>query len=181
MVIWITGLSGSGKSTLCSALRPRLNAVGTSVVTLDGDAVRAAFGSDLGYREQDRVKQIMRIQGMAKLLADQGVTVLVAALYAHPELLAWNRANLRDYLEVYIRADIEFLLGRDKKGLYRGALGGQIRDVVGVDIPWHEPLGPDIVVDAKLETPPAVLAESLMPLIARSAPRGVAGIRKVEL
>lgn len=162
MVIWITGLSGSGKSTLCDALRPKLKALRPSLVTLDGDAVRAALGGDLGYREADRVTQIKRIQGIAKLLADQGITVLVAALYAHPDLLAWNRANLRGYFEVYVRADVEFLLGRDRKGLYRDARSGEIPNVVGIDIPWHTPTNPDLVIEAAAMTAPDVLADQLI-------------------
>lgn len=170
MVIWITGLSGSGKSTLCEALRPKLAALRPSLVTLDGDAVRAALGGDLGYQEADRVTQIRRIQGIAKLLADQDITVLVAALYAHPELLAWNRANLRGYFEVHMRADVEFLLGRDRKGLYRGARSGEIPDVVGVSIPWHAPKNPDLVIDARSMTPPDVLADQLLKCLLAKRP-----------
>lgn len=162
MVIWITGLSGSGKSTLCEALRPKLKALRPNLVTLDGDAVRAAFGDDLSFREADRVTQIKRIQGIAKLLADQGITVLVAALYAHPDLLAWNRANLRDYFEIYLKSDVEFLLKRDNKKLYQRATRGEIPDVVGVDIPWHAPKNPDLVFDTTSLTPADALANQVL-------------------
>jgi adenylyl-sulfate kinase len=162
MVIWITGLSGSGKSTLCQALRARLKPLRPSLVMLDGDAVRAAFGDDLGYHETDRIRQIKRLQGIARMLVDQGVTVLVAALYAHPDLSAWNRANLRSYFEVYLRADVDFLLGRDGKGLYDRARRGEISNVVGVDIPWHAPTQPDLVIDVTSMIPADALAEQVL-------------------
>ena len=162
MVIWITGLSGSGKSTLCAAIRPRLQSLQPKLVMLDGDVVRAAFGDDLGYHEADRVRQIKRIQGVAKMLADQGITVLVAALYAHPDLLAWNRANLPGYFEVYLKTDIDFLMSRDGKCLYSRSRRGEISDVVGVDIPWHAPRHSDLVIDASSTPPVNDLAEQIV-------------------
>lgn len=162
MVIWVTGLSGSGKSTLCDALRPKLKALRPSLVTLDGDVVRAAFGDDLGYHEADRVRQIKRIQGIARMLANQDITVLVAALYAHPDLLAWNRENMPGYFEVYLKTDMDFLLGRDRKGLYRRGRSGEIPNVVGVDIPWHAPQQADMVIDASSVPPVDALADQVL-------------------
>src|SRR3972149_8387631 len=176
MVVWITGLSGSGKTTLCAALRRRLLAAYPKLVTLDGDAVRAAFGGDLGYSETDRLLQIKRIQGVVRLLAEQGLSVLVAALYAHPDLLSWNRTNLPDYFEVYLKADIDFLLGRDNKGLYTGARRGEILNVVGVDIPWHEPREADLVVDARSAGPSEIIAEQVIQALTARTRNRRAGI-----
>ena len=157
-VIWVTGLSGCGKTTLCDALYALLKPRMPHLIKLDGDEIRAAFGNDLGYAESERTKQIGRIQRMAKMLADQGLVVLVAALYSHPDLLAWNRANLPRYFEVYLRADLDFLTKRDLKDLYQKSRRGEITDVVGVDIPWHAPQGADLVVDAAAQTPADRLA-----------------------
>jgi adenylyl-sulfate kinase len=148
MVIWITGLSGAGKTTVCRALWQELKPASPELVLLDGDAIRAAFGHDLGYAEADRIKQIQRMQRLAKMLSDQGQIVLVAALYAHPELLAWNRANIPGYFEIYLEASLNLLRARDAKGLYRDAAAGTLRHVVGVDIPWHAPSSPDLVIRA---------------------------------
>ena len=88
MVIWVSGLSASGKTTLCNAMWRLLKSQAPELVLLDGDVIRAVFSNDLGYREEDRVVQITRIQNLAKLLSDQGLVVLVAALYANHSLLA---------------------------------------------------------------------------------------------
>ena len=53
-----------------------------STVLLDGDAVRELFGGDLGYDEQSRIEHIKRIQRLTKFLTDQGIDVVVAALYS---------------------------------------------------------------------------------------------------
>jgi len=156
-VIWITGLSGAGKTTLAQELRARLApACARSVVVLDGDALRIACGNDLGHAQADRVVQIGRMQRFARLLADQGVLVIAAALYADPDLLAWNREHLPRYLEVYIKASLPSLALRDYKGVYRNP-----SQVVGVDIPWHEPAAPDLVLDGDRLEPVGAWAESV--------------------
>lgn len=165
MVIWVTGLSGSGKTTLCAAIYGLLKPGMSHLVKLDGDEIRAAFGDDLSHAEMDRVRQIKRIQRIAAMLSAQGLVVLVAALYSHPELLAWNRANLPGYFEIYVKADLGFLSSRDPKGLYGQVRRGEVIDVVGVDIPWHPPERPDLVIDAKSAESPDQLAVGVVQAI----------------
>ncbi|MCH8816106.1 MAG: adenylyl-sulfate kinase, partial [Chloroflexi bacterium] len=133
------------------------------LVIIDGDAIRQAFGDRLGYREEDRVLQIKRLQRIANMLAEQGLVVLVAALYANPELLAWNRKNLRNYHEVYLEASVETVRRRDPKGLYDGAT----QHVVGIDIPWHAPVSPDVTINVDDPDRPEALARRVI----RSMPR----------
>ena len=162
MVIWITGLSGAGKTTICDAVRARLDNRLPHLVILDGDAIRDVFGNALGFKEKDRVVQINRLQRLAKMLSDQGLVVLVAALYSHPDLLAWNRANLNGYFEVYLDASIEDVRARDPKGLYGKAAAGQMLDVVGIDIDWRPPSSPDLVLDTSGREPVDVSVERLI-------------------
>ena len=158
MVIWLTGLSGAGKTSLaealCRLLKPRL----PQLVVLDGDVIRAAFGNDLSYAEPDRETQIRRLQNMAKVLSDQGLVVIVAAVYSHPDLLAWNREHLCGYFEVHLDASLDTVRGRDRKGLYALAARGEATNVVGVDIPWRPPAAPDLVIHMDEPDPPTVLA-----------------------
>jgi adenylylsulfate kinase-like enzyme len=158
VVIWITGLSGAGKTSLCDALNRMLKPCLPQLVLIDGDAVRQLFGDTLGHSEADRKVQIGRIQRLAKMLSDQGLVVLVAALYSHPDLLAWNRANLADYFEVYLDAPLDLVERRDSKDLYAGAAAGTIPHVVGVDIPWHAPQAPDLRLDAAADIDPDDMA-----------------------
>jgi len=160
-VVWITGLSGAGKTTLCEALYGRLKPSLPQLVKLDGDVVRKALSSDLGYGEADRRVQIGRIQGMTKILADQGISVLVGALYAHPALLQWNRDNLPGYVEVYLKASLDLLRDRDSKGLYAQADADNTGNIVGLDIQWHEPLQPDVVIDVDSGSSPQSMAKEI--------------------
>lgn len=167
MVIWVCGLSGSGKTTLCNVLWQLLKEPLPELVLLDGDAIRATFGHDLGYSKQDRVVQIKRIQNIAKLLSEQHLVVIVAALYSSPELLDWNRCNLSDYFEVYLEVSWDTIRNRDPKGLYAGASSGKITNMVGMDIPWHVPESPDLI----LNNDGAQNAEALARRIVDSVPR----------
>ena len=142
-VIWITGLSGAGKTTLSDRLVTALRLRGHHVVTLDGDAVRAAFGQSLGYDVTARRTQIERLQSLALFLSEQGCLVVVSALYCDHDLLAWNRAHLPNYTEVYLQASLDLLRQRNSKGLYDSG----VENVVGVDIAWHAPENADLVFD----------------------------------
>ncbi len=158
MVLWITGLSASGKTTVGKAFLEISKDSGASKVFLDGDSVRELFGGDLGYDESSRIQHIQRVQRLAKFINDQGVDVVVAALYSNGELLADNRKLFREYFEVYLRADINFLKTRENKSLYTKSQSGEINDVVGVDIKWQEPINPDLIIDTNTLRVPSVLA-----------------------
>lgn len=176
MVIWITGLSGAGKTTLCQALQSKLRPVLPELALIDGDIIRDLFGKSLSFREEDRKIQIGRIQALAKMLSDQGLVVVVGALYAHPELLAWNRENLAGYFEIYLDAPLALVQARDSKGLYAGAADGVIPDVVGIDVPWHAPQTPDMRIDvAKGES-----AEHIADLVISAVPRLAATLQRAD-
>jgi cytidine diphosphoramidate kinase len=161
MVIWITGMSGSGKTTLAVALRDLVKPTRQHTVLIDGDTIREAFGAGLGYDEPNRVVQINRIQKLAKILNDQDLIVIVAALYSHPDLLKWNRENFSSYTEVYLEASMNLLHKRDQKNLYSMAKSGQTNNVVGIDIPWLAPSNPDFRFTADEEIDPRKMAEKL--------------------
>ena len=133
-----------------------------STVLLDGDAVRELFGGDLGCDEQSRNEHIERIQRLAKFLSDQGIDVIVAALYSNKQILNINRSLFRDYFEVYLKAELKYLKLRENKSLYTKAEKGEIVDVVGVDIKWHEPKLSDLVIQMNQLRPSLEIAEEIV-------------------
>jgi adenylylsulfate kinase len=169
MVIWVCGLSGAGKTTLCNTLYRLLKDHVPELVLLEGEEVRAAFSNDLGYTEQNRVVLFKRFQNIVKLLSDQNLVVIVAVLYCNPELLKWNRDNMRDYFEVYLEASLDTVRNRDVKGLYAGASSGEIANVVGVDIPWNAPESPDLIINTDNFEAPELLADRVVGAVPRLA------------
>jgi len=156
MVIWITGLSGSGKTTVSQAIKNLVKHNLPQLVLVDGDEVRELFNDNLGHTEEARVIQIKRLQRLAKVLSSQNLIVIIAALYSHPDLLAWNRTNFQNYWEVYLDVDLETVRHRDPKGLYKKAYAGELNNVVGLDIPWNPPRHADQVIKMDAETPKTI-------------------------
>lgn len=75
MIIWIRGKRKSGKTTLAKQLLERMDAV-----WLDGDQMRASICEDLGFSDEDRMKNNIRIAKLAKVLDDQGYDVIVSTI-----------------------------------------------------------------------------------------------------
>ncbi len=171
MVIWITGLSGAGKTTVCETIMSMAKESIPEMVVLDGDVVRDIFDDQLGYTEPDRVRQIKRIQHLTKQLDAQGLVVLVAALYSHPNLLKWNRENFDAYFEVYLDVPLDVVESRDPKGLYAKARSGQMKHVVGLDIPWLAPLNPNLRIDMSDEYSPREVSQRIIENIPALAAR----------
>lgn len=147
LVIWITGLSGAGKTTLADRLVPKLREQRHPVVHLDGDKVREALGSKIGHTPDERLDNAYRISGLAKLFHDQGLIVVCSTMSLFPEIWEWNRTNIKNYFEVYLKVSTKTLKERDPKGLYRKEADGHEKNVVGIDLPFSEPAEPDLVID----------------------------------
>ena len=146
-VFWITGLSGAGKTTLGRELWSQLRAAGRPATFLDGDALRVVIADDLSHDAGHRRRSAMRNARLCRLLAEQGTDVVCATISLFHDVQRWNRENIPGYHEIYLRVPIEELRRRDSKGIYAGAERGNMRDVVGLDVPAEAPEAPDLVLD----------------------------------
>jgi adenylylsulfate kinase len=147
MVVWILGLSASGKTAIGKEVYKQIKSGKENVVFLDGDIFRDIMGNDLGHTIQDRRTNAGRISRFCQYLDSQGIDVVCTVLSIFPDWLKWNRVNISEYFEVYIRVPFEVLLTRETKGLYSSALAGEKKNVVGVDIEFPEPVCSDLVID----------------------------------
>ena len=140
-VYFFTGLSGAGKTTLGGLFYRRLKNTKPNAVYLDGDEIRLAFGEDVGYTQEERLRWAGRIFRVCKLLSDQGIDVVCCSIAMFDSVRRWNRANIPNYKEIYVRVTKETLIKRNQKGLYTSG-----HNVVGVDLPFDEPKSPDLVI-----------------------------------
>ena len=150
MVIWIIGLSGAGKTTLANELVERLRNDNLKVVLLDGDIIRNLFKNDVDHTIDGRRRNAERISVLSAFLAKEGIHVVAAVLSIFPEWQDWNRKNIPDYTEIYLKVSLDTLLKREIKNLYGAALKGEMKNVVGIDIPFPEPVKCDLVINNEL-------------------------------
>jgi len=152
-VLWITGLCGSGKTALAKEIEPLLKKRGRNCEILDGNEVRALISSELGFTAEDRKLHNKRVIHIAKLLARNGVGVLVSLISPYRETRAFARGELPNFVEVWTKCSLKICEVRDKKGLYKKARSGEISDFTGIQHPYEEPENPEVMVDTENESP----------------------------
>src|SRR5580698_5599806 len=146
-VYWITGLSGAGKTTVGRELWDRLRAAGRPAIFLDGDILREVIAEDLGHNLANRRKSAMRNARLCRMLANQGGDVVCPTISMFHDVQRWNRENIPNYREIYLRVPMDELQRRDAKGIYAAARRGDLRDVVGLDVAAELPESPDLILD----------------------------------
>ena len=173
-VFWITGLSGAGKTTVGRELWSRLRAAGRPVIFLDGDELRGVIAEDLAHSADNRRQSAMRNARLCRLLAEQGADVVCATISLFHEVQRWNRENIPDYREIYLRVPIDELQRRDSKGIYARAQRGDAHDVVGIDVPAEAPEAPDVVLDNYGALDVATAVDRILEVCARRNGMGAA-------
>jgi sulfate adenylyltransferase/3'-phosphoadenosine 5'-phosphosulfate synthase len=119
---------------------------------LDGDVVRQSLCRDLGFSAEDRDKNIERVTFVSKVLTRNGVIVLSCFISPYRKARDNARAEIGEFLEVYVRAPLDVLVGRDVKGMYKKAMAGEIQGFTGVNDPYEEPINPELILDTDQET-----------------------------
>lgn len=151
-VYFFTGLSGAGKTTIGGMFYRRLKERKPNVVLLDGDQLRPMFDVDTGYSFEERKRGAYRNFRLCRLLADQGIDVILCSISMYRDVRAWNREHIDRYREIYIKVSRDTLFRRDQKGLYSTG-----KNVIGIDLPFEEPEHPDVVVENDgIQTPEAI-------------------------
>ncbi len=178
-VVWFTGFSASGKSALAAALADRLRAMDQACCILDGDVMRRALSSDLGFSRNDRRENIRRAGAVAEILAGTGLICVVSFISPYRE----DRERIRQqlgaarFVEVFVNAPIELCEKRDPKGLYKKARSGLIPNFTGISDPYEAPLEPDVEV----RTGEMTIAEGVETIVQSEAFCRLLGIRNPRL
>ena len=150
-LIWITGLSASGKSTIAIELEHTLFQKKIKTFVLDGDNVRHGLNKDLGFSQADRTENLRRVGEVAKLLVDAGILTIAAFIspYASDReaIRALFRSDNEEFIEVYLKCELEVCESRDPKGLYKKARKGEIPDFTGISQPYEVPANPEITIE----------------------------------
>jgi len=151
--VFFTGFSGSGKSTIANALLVKLMEMGGRPVTLlDGDIVRKNLSSELGFSKEHRDLNIRRIGYVASEITKNGGIALCAPIAPYATTRQAVREEVEQYgafVEVHVATSIEECERRDRKGLYKLARAGKIKEFTGISDPYDVPENPELRVDTE--------------------------------
>ena len=151
--VFFTGFSGSGKSTIANALMVKLMEMGGRPTTLlDGDIVRKNLSSELGFSKEHRDLNIRRIGYVASEITKNGGIAICAPIAPY----ATTRRAVREeieafgaFVEVHVATSIEECERRDRKGLYKLAREGKIKEFTGISDPYDVPENPELRLDTE--------------------------------
>lgn len=140
ILFWITGLSGSGKTSLAKKLFPYVIKNYGPTILLDGDILRNILNLK-GFSFNERMLNAKKYIKIAKLLTDQGINVVFALVCLIDKPRAWNKKNIKKYIEIYIESDVKKITKIDKKKIYYSK-----KNIVGINIKPQFPKKPDIII-----------------------------------
>jgi len=155
-IIQLTGLSGCGKTTISDAVKLLFAKKDIHIEILDGDQYRKTLCKDLGFSKADRLENIRRLGNFAHSLVDRHPIIIIAAINPYEE--ARNELKLKyDAKTVWINCELDSLILRDTKGLYKRAMlpdtdPDKIFNLTGVNDSFETPLNFDLKLNTHLES-----------------------------
>ena len=142
ILFWITGLSGSGKTTLGEKIKRNITSTYGPTIMISGDDLRRIFKLQ-GYDYNDRRVILKKYNEFAKYITEQNINIILAVVGMVEESRKWNRINIENYVEIYIKSKIKNIIKLNKKKIYNKIKPGKL---IGIDIKPEYPKKPDITI-----------------------------------
>ena len=122
------------------------------VTLLDGDIVRKNLSSELGFSKEHRDLNIRRIGYVASEITKNGGIAICAPIAPYATIRRAVREDIESFgafIEVHVSTSLEECERRDRKGLYRLAREGKIKEFTGISDPYNVPENAELVVDTE--------------------------------
>ncbi len=140
--IFIVGLAASGKSTLARNLLHFFRNNNIHAILFDGDEMNEfqILGPQSGdYSIEAREQKAIQLKKLVCWAQNQELIPIVAVIGQPLQARENWKNNIRNYVEIYLKSDINTCKNRDYKGTY-----DQAENVIGVNIPFNEPTSYDL-------------------------------------
>ncbi len=151
LTLFLTGLPSSGKSTLANALAFYLREKTARPVTLlDGDVIRTHLSQGLGFSREDRDVNVTRVGFVAQEVTRHGgiaICALVAPFESARMQVKRMISEVGGFIEIHVATPLAVCETRDRKGLYKKARAGLVKQFTGISDPYEIPVKPDIAID----------------------------------
>lgn len=156
IVFWITGLPGSGKTLLANLIQQEINSIYGKSIVVSGDDLRNIFNLK-GYTSKDRKKYLKSYNKFCKFITDQQINIIFAVVGLYDFIRKINKKNLKNYVEIFVDADIKKIIKFKKKKIYQ-----KNKNLVGIDIKAEFPRKPDIIIKNDLKIKKNVMKKILI-------------------
>ncbi|MCB1440331.1 MAG: adenylyl-sulfate kinase, partial [Nitratireductor sp.] len=113
---------------------------------------RKHLSSELGFSKEHRDINIRRIGYVASEITKNGGIALCAPIAPYTATRRAVREMIEAYgafVEVHVATSIEECERRDRKGLYKLAREGKIKEFTGISDPYEAPEAPELRVDTE--------------------------------
>jgi adenylylsulfate kinase len=157
MILLFCGLSGSGKTTLAQGIKDKLTQAEMPIEIIDADEYRQKLFKDLGYSKEDRFENIRRLGFIASRFSSHNIITVISAINPYDAIRKELATTYENVKVVHIDCDIDVLIERDTKGLYKRALlpaghPDKLSNLTGINDPFEPPETPDLYINTCLLT-----------------------------
>ena len=142
IVFWITGLSGAGKTSLANGIKKEIRKKFGPTLVINGDDLRKIFKLNK-YDKFSRLKYTEQYSQFLKFITNQGVNVIFTVVGSFDKIRTWNRKNINNYVEIFIRTSVSKIKKKRKKRIYLK----KTNEIVGIQIKPEFPKRPDIIIN----------------------------------
>ena len=157
ILFWITGLSGSGKTVLAEKIKKDITKKYGPTLLVSGDDLRKIFKFNK-YTAEERKILGKYYCNFAKFITNKKINLIFAVVGMSNSLRNWNRKNIENYLEIYIKTNIKTIINANKKKIYHKKNSG---DIVGINIKAELPKRSDIIINNNFNISTTALSKKL--------------------
>ena len=158
IVFWITGISGSGKTQIGKKVKKHIVKNYGPTILFSGDDIRNIF-SLKKYSFKDRMKVVGQYGRLCKNISNQNINVIFCVVGLMHKVRKWNKANIRNYIEIFIKSPFKVVQKKSNKRIYKKR---NIKNIVGIDIKPEFPKNPDILIKNDFKTSTNSLSKILL-------------------
>jgi adenylylsulfate kinase-like enzyme len=163
ILFWITGLSGSGKTSIAKKIIQDINKKYGPTLEVSGDDLRELFSYNK-YSRKQRFIYATSYSKFCRQITNQNINIIFSTVSMFHKVRDWNRKNIDNYLEIYIKSDIEKLITKRKKFFYKGVH----RNIVGKNQNAELPKKPHIILNNNFTISISKLSQILLKKIFKS-------------
>ena len=156
-LFWITGLSGSGKTTIAEKIKEKISKKYGPTLTISGDDLRKIFNYNK-FSKKIRLRYALSYSEFCKYITDQNINVIISTVSLFHKVRKWNRSNINNYIEIYVKADISELIKKKKKYFYKGSH----KNIIGKNLKAEFPKKPDVVIENNFDKSLTELSKELL-------------------